>query len=185
MTKKRKETTKSDPVLVTLVKKQEGVAADATNAIINDTEADEEDHEPQHPRPQAAVGLGGTPAANGLASTQLDSDDEDYVEQKSGLKKSNAHNNNYSKHHAAMRRERKRLYELQEAKRRMRKEEGRSKALNDVGETPLLQKVKRLKTERKAVYDEYSSYSQGGSMKKNKKKQKKKRSQGIPLPQSS
>ena len=31
---------------------------------------------------------------------------------------------------------------------------------------PLLQKVKRLKTERKAVYDEYSSYSQGGSMKK-------------------
>lgn len=176
MAKKRKEATKADPLFVTLVK--QGATADPSQATTSD---DEEADLPQHPPPQA-VGLGATPAANGLASTQLDSDDEDYVERKSGLKKSNAHEN--SKHHAAMRRERQRLYELQEAKRRMRQEEGRSKAVNDDGETPLHQKVKRLKTERKAVCDEYSSYNQGGSMKKNKQNKKKKRSQGIPLPKS-
>lgn len=178
MAKKRKEaTTKAEPLLVTLVK--QGVAADPAAAT---TTSDADDEDPPKQPPQQAVGKGATPAANGLASTQLDSDDEDYVERKKGLNKANAHDN--SKHHAAMRRERKRLYELQEAKRRLRQEEGRSKAVNDDGESPLLQKVKRLKTERKAVCDEYSSYNQGGSMKKNKQKRKKKRSHGIPLPKA-
>ena len=179
MAKKRKDTTKEEPVLVTL--KQHGDGDATTNN--NDDDDDDKKNDPQQP-PQQAVGKGATPAANEVASTQLDSDDEDFVKRTKGINKSNAHNN--PRHSAALRRERKRLYELQESKRRNRQEEGRSKSNNGDGETPLLQKVKRLKTERKAVYDEYATYSNhpsGGSMKKsNHKKQKKKRSQGIPLP---
>ena len=81
-----------------------------------------------------------------------------------------------------LREERRRLYELQESKRRLRQEEGRSKSKSQDGETPLLQKVKRLKKERKAIIDEYDQT--GGSMKKNRNKKKKKRSAGIPLPKN-
>lgn len=180
---------KSKPMLVTLTKKGD---EDATGTKDEDenAETDITADDPQE-APQQAAGLGATKAANELASTQLDSDDEDFVEMRKGLKKTNAHDT--SKHTASIRRERKRLYELQESKRRLRQEEGRSKSNNDEGETPLLQKCKRLKIERKAVWKEYTTYNKtivsggggqgSGSMKKNKnRKRKQKASHGITLP---
>jgi hypothetical protein len=114
------------------------------------------------------AGMGATPAAHELATSQLDSDDDDYSKKKEPSLQQDAE----------LRKERKRLYELQESKRRLRQEETRSKKTVD-GETPLLRKVKRLKTERNALLQEYNET--GGTMKK-KNNKKKKRSAGIPLP---
>jgi len=185
MAKKRK--VKAEPVLVTIQQTDAAAAATVVASDGRDGDGDDDGDTKADPvaPPLQAVGKGATPAANQLASTQLDSDDEDVIKRKKDLNKQNAHVSD--KHTAAIRRERKRLYELQESKRRMRQEEGRSKSNNDDGETPLKQKVKRLRTERKAITDEYANYK-GGSMKKNKNKQqqqqqkKKKRSHGIPLP---
>ena len=125
------------------------------------------------PKPADKAGKGATPASNAQANSQLDSDDDDYYKKR----KKGAHLTKH-KEDEALRRERLRLYELQEAKRRVRQEEGRTKSIVD-GETPLLRKVKRLKKERKAIIDEYNTT--GGTMKK-KTASKKKRSAGIPLP---
>mmetsp|Transcript_235 Transcript_235/g.353 ORF Transcript_235/g.353 Transcript_235/m.353 type:complete len:139 (-) Transcript_235:261-677(-) len=79
-----------------------------------------------------------------------------------------------------LRKERKLLYEIQEQKRRRREDTAaqgrRSKELKE-GKTPLMQKVERLRRERKTIVDEYKNT--GGSMKKKKQKRKK---HNIPLP---
>lgn len=70
--------------------------------------------------------------------------------------------------------DRKKLYEVQEQKRRRREETAqqgrRSKEIKD-GQTPLYQKTIRLKCERKTICDEYGN--SGGSMKKQKKQKRK------------
>jgi hypothetical protein len=55
-----------------------------------------------------------------------------------------------------------------QTRRRDIENENRSKRVDDMGRTPLKQKVERLKKERKAIEKEYSNT--GGSMKKSKKK---------------
>jgi len=123
------------------------------------------------------LGVSVTPSATKVATLQLDSDDEDAARRfnlKTGKQP--------SKEDLMARQERSRLYQMQEAKRRRRDDtaaQGRRSKEKKNGLTPALQKVRRLKTERQAIENEY--LDTGGSMKKNKNK-KKKRSQGIPLP---
>ena len=129
-------------------------------------------------KPKPLPGRGATVTAAEVAGLQLDSDDEVAAKHSklSGCKRSG--DEATSKVRAQLRRERSRLYELQESKRRKREEVERSKKKKD-DETPYLQKVKRLKNERRVIEDEYKNT--GGSMKKSRGK-KKKRSLGIPLP---
>mmetsp|Transcript_8482 Transcript_8482/g.12276 ORF Transcript_8482/g.12276 Transcript_8482/m.12276 type:complete len:138 (-) Transcript_8482:171-584(-) len=83
----------------------------------------------------------------------------------------------------ALLKERDKLLEMQELKRRRREDTAaqgrRSKELKE-GQTPLKQKVERLKRERRLVQNEYEDT--GGTMKKRKQKRKK---HNIPLPQPS
>jgi hypothetical protein len=127
-----------------------------------------------------------TPVAAIVAQSQIDSDDDDTFKRSSStlkdLKRSSSlqkePNSQESQHKSKLRRERKQLYAIQESKRRRREEPSRSKKSQE-GDTPLFQKVKRLKKERKVIEVEYGK--SGGSMKKSKKN-KKKRSSGFTLP---
>jgi hypothetical protein len=53
-------------------------------------------------------------------------------------------------------------------KRKAMEDENRSKKKDNLGRTPLKQKIDRLRGERKRIEDEYTNT--GGSMKKSKKK---------------
>ena len=117
-------------------------------------------------------------AAATVAQSQLDSDDEDTYK-RSSRSLPNLPTKQSQREKDQLRQERAKLYTIQESKRRRREEADRSKKSNVEGDTPLLQKVKRLKKERRGIEVEYEST--GGSMKK-RKKGKKKRSSGFNLP---
>ena len=114
-----------------------------------------------------------------IAEDQLDSDDDDTT-RRSNRNFHHAEPAAIMKQKAQLRRERAELYTIQEAKRRRREETHRSKAHSN-GETPLFQKVKRLRGERRAIEKDYECT--GGSMKK-KKNKKKKKSAGFNLPKN-